>query len=75
MVAFVRQDEFAFADHDADDAEVDPETGAVKQGGFLVHQAGQRLLQFQVNVQGSVQKTRSGAACAAFCPRPLWRLP
>ena len=74
VIALVGQNEIAFSDQRADDAQIDLETGAVKQHRLLVHQPGEGLLQFQVDVQRPVQEARTSAAGAVSVDRGFGRL-
>jgi len=66
VVRAVNNDGFLAAHQRTQHTLVDHEPGGKNQGLFLTHQRGEFFLQLNMDVQGSVEETTAGGACAVF---------
>jgi hypothetical protein len=64
VVQAVEERQVAAFEQAGQDAQVDLETGGEHEHGFALHELGQSLLELHVDVQGSVEQSRSGTAGA-----------
>ncbi len=66
VCALVVDKEVVGADKRGDDADVDVVAGREDEGGFFAGELGEAFFEALVHLEGAVEQTAAGAACAVF---------